>query len=186
MEKRYICLISTVFHIWTGTGSQSSRLSSTWTWSWRSRSKAWRTCSLSRATSGRVAWLTLRMCEWHQNRPVARVPALGLGGAYIRVTFWILQLLNRKSMLWPECLCLVFVHLLFFYYPACLIFPQYHSFPDSTSSCTRVPQSRLCVSVRFEPEHVPSLRLSLGHFRILGIFQSLPSHLICWSFPLLY
>ena len=46
-------------------------------------------------------------------------------------------------------------------------------------SCTRVPQSCLCISVGSETEHARVCVQSLfGQFRILGIFQSLPSHLV--------
>ena len=57
-------------------------------------------------------------------------------------------------MIWNSlfCFCLCFCIFIIFHY-------QYYSVLHSVSSCTRVPQSRLCVSVRSEPDHVPSLRL---------------------------
>ena len=70
---------------------------------------------------------------------------------------------------------------MFHYLPVLFIIIITH-FQILSVSCTRVPQLCLCVLVK--SEDVPSLRLSLfGHFRILGIFQSLPSHLVCWCFP---
>ena len=62
--------------------------------------------------------------------------------------------------------------------------PASGSFPVPN---TRVPQSCHYVSVGSEPEHDRvCVKSFFGYFRIFGIFQSLPSHLVFWSFPLLY
>ena len=53
-----------------------------------------------------------------------------------------------------------------------LVYYHYYSFPDSVSSCTRVPQSRLCVSVRSEtrarPESVSFLYSVISGFLVFS------------------
>ena len=49
----------------------------------------------------------------------------------------------------------VLLFIIFHYLPS-IIYYQYYIFPDSASSCTRVPQSCVCVLVRSEPKHFTS------------------------------
>ena len=74
---------------------------------------------------------------------------------YATVTTW-----NHQS-----CSCLCFCIFIILHYLPSIIYYHYYIFPDSASSCTRVPQSCLCVLVRSEPGHVLSLRL---HYSVIS------------------
>ena len=71
----------------------------------------------------------------------------------------------------------VFVLLLYSYYCVINFHHQYYSVPHSVSSYIHVPQSRRCVSVRSESEHVPSLcqhySVISGKFGILTILTNI-------------
>ena len=97
-------------------------------------------------------------------------------------TFSIVLVQSHHSYI-TICLCLVFI----FHICQFLIYHQLLSFPDSVSSCTRVPQLRLCVSVRSEPEHA---RVCVSHCSVISgflVFSSwrLHSFLVFLNFLLL-
>ena len=74
-----------------------------------------------------------------------------------------------------SCFCLCLCIFIIFHQLPSLVYHLYYLSPDSASSCTRVPQSRLCVSVWSEPESVSRHSLVISGF--LPISRQLCSHL---------
>ena len=75
-------------------------------------------------------------------------------------------------MIWNSLFCFCFCIFIYFHH-------QYYPALHSVSSCTRVPQSRLCVSVCSEPEPFPSLRL---HYSVISGIVVSSKNLVHFSF----
>ena len=115
-----------------------------------------------------------------QNLDHVCVPASHfLNAAHVLSNWWKCFLNLVVIMNWMSLSC--FCTFIILYYPACLVFYQYYSFTHRASSHALLFPSHVSLFLvdLVEPEHIRvCVKPLFGYFQILGIFQSLPSHLV--------
>ena len=111
-----------------------------------------------------------RLSAWHH---FTLSNWLGYRTLLITISNWLFKC-PFFVMIWNSlfCFCLCFCIFIIFHH-------QYYSVPHSVSSCTCVPQSRLCVSVRSEPQHIPSLCL---HYSVISKTLVFSKNFVRFSF----